>query len=62
MTASPNALLSPGGRRLASRPPGLLQMPAGWIQMVSFGLKLAFGVALFQLTLMATLFGQYTRG
>jgi hypothetical protein len=31
-------------------------------EMMSFGLKLAFGVALFQLSLMATLFGHYTRG
>lgn len=31
-------------------------------EMMAFGLKLAFGVALFQLSLVATLFGQFTRG
>lgn len=31
-------------------------------EMMAFGLKLAFGVALFQLSLVATVFGQFTRG
>jgi hypothetical protein len=31
-------------------------------EMIDFGLKLAFGVALFQFSLAATVFGQFTRG